>query len=57
MRLKETKEEFTFSEVSDLWNRNFNYCLVQTVESSTDTETSTVTWAVTIAALSSTYVS
>jgi hypothetical protein len=57
MRLKETKEEFTFSEVSALWNRNFNSCLVQTVESSTDTETSTVTWAVTIAALESTYVS
>lgn len=57
MRLKETKEEFTFSEVSDLWNRNFDHCLVQTVDSSTDTETSTVTWAVTIAALSSAYVS
>jgi hypothetical protein len=55
MNLKETKEEFSFGEVSDLWNRNFDYCIVQTVESTTDTDTSTVTWAVTVMALESTY--
>jgi hypothetical protein len=55
MALKESKEEFTFGEVSDLWSRNFKYCLVQTVESSTDTDTNTVTWAVTLGALESTY--
>lgn len=56
MRLKETKEEFTFSEVSALWSRNFDYCIVQTCDSTTDTETLAVTWAVTLAALESTYV-
>ncbi len=59
MFLKENKHksegEFTINESSDLWNRNFNNCIVQTVESSTDTDTSTVTWAITIMALSSTY--
>jgi len=55
MRYKETKNEFTFGEVSDLWNRNFDYAIVQTCESSTDTDTSTVTWAVTVMALESTY--
>ena len=55
MGLKESKDEFTFGESSDLWNRNFDYCIVQTCESSTDTDTSTVTWAVTVMALESTY--
>jgi len=55
MSLKESKDEFTFGESSDLWNRNFNYAIVQTCESSTDTDTSTVTWAVTVMALESTY--
>ncbi len=59
MSLKENKHkpggEFTFSETSILWNRNFDYCIVQTCESSTDTDTSTVTWAVTVMALESTY--
>lgn len=57
MRLKETKENFSFKENSALWERVFINCLVQTVDSSTDTETATVTWAVTVAALESTYVS
>lgn len=55
MTLKETKDEFTVNETSALWNRNFNNCIVQTVESSTDTDTSTVTWNITIMALSSNY--
>ena len=57
MSLKFSKEEFTFGEVSDLWNRNFDYCIVQTCDSTTDTDTQTVTWAVTLGALESTYVS
>ena len=55
MGLKESKSEFTMSETSDLWNRNFDYCIVQSCESSTDTDTSTVIWAVTVMALESTY--
>ena len=55
MELKESKDEFTLSENSALWSRNFNNCIVQTVESTTDTDTNTVTWAITIMALSSTY--
>ena len=55
MTLKATKEEFTISENSKLWDRNFNSCIVQTVESTTDNDTSTVTWNITIMALSSTY--
>ena len=55
MALKESKDEFTFGEVTDLWARNFDYCIVQSCESSTDTDTMTVTWAVTIMALESTY--
>ncbi|KKL03777.1 hypothetical protein LCGC14_2622730 [marine sediment metagenome] len=55
MRLKETKDEFTISENSAIWNRNFNNCIVQTVESSTDDDTNTVDWAITVMALSSTY--
>ena len=61
MYLKENKHkpggEFTFGEVSDLWNRNFDYAIVQTCESTTETETSAVTWAVTVMALESTYAS
>jgi len=49
--------EFTISETSDLWNRVFTRAIVQTCESTTDTETMTVTWAVTVMALESTYVS
>ena len=55
MSLKESKDEFTFGEVSDLWARNFDYAIVQTCESATDTDTSTVTWSVTVMALESTY--
>ena len=55
MTLKDSKEEFTISENSALWNRNFNNAIVQTVESTTDTDTNTVTWAITIMALSSVY--
>lgn len=55
MSLKESKEEFTFGEVSDLWNRNFDYCIVQTCDSATDTDTLTVEWSVTVMALESTY--
>ena len=55
MALKTSKDEFTFAEVSDLWNRNFDAAIVQTCESTTDTDTSTVTWAVTLMALESTY--
>jgi hypothetical protein len=55
MRLKETKDEFTISENSALWDRNFNNAIVQTVESTTDDDTNTVTWAITIMALSSVY--
>jgi hypothetical protein len=55
MALKESKDEFTFGEVSDLWSRNFDYAIVQSCESSTDTDTSTVTWKVTVMALESTY--
>lgn len=55
MALKTSKDEFSFIEASALWARNFDYSIVQTCESTTDTDTSTVTWAVTVMALESTY--
>lgn len=55
MALKESKEEFELGQISDLWDRQFKYCIVQTCESSTDTDTLSETWAVNIAALESSY--
>lgn len=55
MALKESKEEFSFSQLSDLWQRRFKSVIVQTCDSSTDTATLSETWAVTLMALESTY--
>lgn len=52
---EESKTEFTFTERVDAFFRTFGRCVVQSVESSTD-ENNAVTWAVTIACLTSQYV-
>lgn len=54
--LEESKEEFTMVERTSLFSRGFYQCVVQSVESTTD-ENNAVTWAVTVAALRSEYLS
>jgi hypothetical protein len=55
LALKNSKALFTFTESSDNWIRTFSQCVVQACDSSTDTDTTSPTWAVTIGALSATY--
>jgi len=55
MAYKESKEEFVFQQISDLWTRSFTYVIVQTCDSATDTETMSETWSVTLGALESKY--